>query len=307
MLAQVMAEVSYMQSLRSPSVLIEHQLKYAMHRQFGRPTFRPPNPQVLGLGVYWAFVGEQQRLTISGGGENIALAESMLGVSLVEAHQWTEMRLLEGPRDERIAELRTLGYNPESAQRAFESRLAYEVDFAAQIAAGSVKRKDLRKFVQMRELVHEHWEPLTRLLAEYGLTPGGVFGTDPRRVKQNREIIAQFADAIPSVRVAVDLKTEHFRNAQKRWSANAVRDIDALGAAVPYCDVVMPDKEMSDLLSRSKVAEDLGTTVVTSFPALQQVLPPLVDRAAALDGGTAGWGNGAAGFRVTAPPGLEDF
>jgi len=70
---------------------------------------------------------------------------------------------------------------------------------------------------------------------------------------------------------------------------------------VPYCNVVVADKEMGSLLSRSKVADDLGTTVVTNLPALLDILPPLVARANELGGDRTGWGNGA-GFRLDPPP-----
>ena len=56
-----------------------------------------------------------------------------------------------------------------------------------------------------------------------------------------------FADAIPSLRIAVDLKVELFRNPAKPWSMNAIHDIDALSMAVPYCHVVVPDREMARL------------------------------------------------------------
>ena len=54
----------------------------------------------------------------------------------------------------------------------------------------------------------------------------------------------------------MDLKAELFRNATKAWTLNAIHDIDALSLAVPYCHAVVPDKEMADLLARSRAAED---------------------------------------------------
>lgn len=40
---------------------------------------------------------------------------------------------------------------------------------------------------------------------------------------------------------------------------NALFDVDALGIAVPYCHVVVPDREMANLLSRSKAGPRSGT------------------------------------------------
>ncbi|WP_145964762.1 hypothetical protein [Rhodococcus rhodochrous] len=302
--ARTMAEISYMRTLRSPSVLVRHQLKCAMHQHLGRPAFRPKGPEVLGIGVQWAFVGEQGRLTLRGDDELVAQMEKLLPISLTELNQWAEFRVLAGPRDEDVPGLRVRGYDPESVQEKFKSRISYEMDLATQIARGAVKRSELRVVVQARELSHEHLPQLSELFAEYNLTIDGAFGTDPRRAKRNRKALSEFVDSVPSIRVAVDLKHHYFRNAQKPWSSNAVRDIDALGAALPYCDVVVADKEMGSLLSRSKVADDLGMTVVTTLPALLDLLPPLVERANELGGDRTGWGN-SAGFRLDTPPGFQ--
>ncbi|KDQ01600.1 MULTISPECIES: hypothetical protein [Rhodococcus] len=221
--ARTMAEISCMRTLRSPSVMVRHQLKYAMYRHFGRPAFRPVTPEVLGVGVRWAFVGEQGRLPFGSGDEQlVGKVEKLLPISLVELNQWAEFRVLAGPRDEDVPGLRTRGYDPESVQEKFKSRISYEVDLATQIANGAVTRSDLRVIVQARELSHEHLPQLAELFAEYNLTIDGAFGTDPRRAKRNRRAISEFTDSVPSIRVAVDLKHHYFRNAQKPWSSNAV-------------------------------------------------------------------------------------
>jgi len=58
-LARVMAPISQMQTFRSHSSLLRHQFLVALHETVGRPTFRPTQPQVIGIGVYWAFAGVQ--------------------------------------------------------------------------------------------------------------------------------------------------------------------------------------------------------------------------------------------------------
>jgi hypothetical protein len=77
-----------------------------------------------------------------------------------------------------------------------------------------------------------------------------------------------FEDAIPSLRIAVDLKVELFRNPAKPWSMNAILDIDALSMAMPYCHVVVPDSEMADLLPLSGAGPRHGTKVITRLSDL---------------------------------------
>jgi hypothetical protein len=90
---------------------------------------------------------------------------------------------------------------------------------------------------------------------------------------------AGFADTIPSLRIAVDLKVELLRNAAKPWTMNAIHDIDALSMAVPYCHVVVPDREMASLLSCSGTAPRNGTKIIITLSELPDALLELAEQA----------------------------
>ncbi|MFC8935686.1 hypothetical protein ACFT1A_26705 [Rhodococcus sp. NPDC057135] len=304
-LAHTIASISCMRTLRSPHVLIKHQLLTAMHEQIGLPTFRPAQVEVLHTGFYWAFQGVRTRgFTI--GAPDADIPEEVLRklpVSVTEINQWAEMRMLAGARDQDVEALRKVGYNPEGAALSFQQRVDFESEFAAKLRTGEVKPRnsdELRVFVQAREVMHEHIDTLNELFAEYRVPFSRTFGDgDP----SSRQAIVKFIDAVPSVRVAVDLKAHLFRNPQKVWTRNAVRDIDALSAAVPYCDVVVADREMTDLLARSGTASAMGTTVLRKISELIDVLPPLAERAQLLGDDRTGWGGST--FRIEALPGVD--
>jgi hypothetical protein len=59
--------------------------------------------------------------------------------------------------------------------------------------------------------------------------------------------------------------------------------------AVPYCDVVVPDKEIFSLMDRSKAGERNGAVVIRHLDDLIDVLPDLEDRARAIGGDHSGW------------------
>lgn len=63
-IARVMARIARGRTLRSRSGLVRHQLLTALHETLGRPAFRPPEPQILGLGVHWAFRGIEGFMTV---------------------------------------------------------------------------------------------------------------------------------------------------------------------------------------------------------------------------------------------------
>ncbi|MFJ1551706.1 hypothetical protein [Streptomyces sp. NPDC088246] len=187
-------------------------------------------------------------------------------------NQVVEFQVLAGPEDSEIEELRRLGYRPETVAASDRSRLAWEEFFADLLASDPISREELRVRVQARELVHEHMDVFGKLLTEYRIDLRRAVSFDPRRPLSGRPGMTAFADQVPSLRIAVDLKVELFRNRSKPWKVNAIHDIDALSIAVPYCHVVVPDSEMADLLSRSAVAQRNGTRILRRLRDLPDAL-----------------------------------
>lgn len=296
-LARTVASLSYMRTLRAPQVLVEHQFLTAMNAQFGRPTFRPAPIDVLGHGAHWAFRGEAGGFTFSSPEVETLIPRT----TMTEVNQWAEFRLFAGPRDDQVASLRANGYNPEAATASMSSRVDWEnYLYTALENEGMAKPSAtvLRFFVQAREVLHEHNRLLHELFHEYNMSVERTFiGKD---VKSARRKLTNFSDAVPSLRIAADLKTHLFRQ-QKPWTTNPIRDIDALAHAVPYSDVVVPDREMISLLTRSKTAQAFGTTIV-HLEDLPSALGPLAARAERLGDDRTGWGGNT--FRLDPPAGV---
>lgn len=89
-----------------------------------------------------------------------------------------------------------------------------ETFFAGLLADDDViSRPELRVRVQAREIVYEHYDLLSDLCAEYRLDLLQATGVDPACPKASRRRMIAFADRIPSVRIAIDV----------RWSCSATR------------------------------------------------------------------------------------
>lgn len=73
---------------------------------------------------------------------------------------------------------------------------------------------------------------------------------------------------MPSFDVAVTLKTPYHRNPDHRWTTNDVHDIDAMGSALPYCDIVVTDKAMASHIQRTGLSERLQTVALARLPEL---------------------------------------
>ncbi len=290
-LARTMASISYCRTLRARQILLRHQMLRAMHVTMGRPTFRPEVPEVLGTGVHWAFLGEPRHLVLRGP-DGVVDPETIEGMprSLRKANQLTELMVLAGPDDAEIGPLRDrFGYRPEAFIEVEANRLSWEASYVDVLADHPASRAELRVRLQARELLHEHLDLFQTLIREHGISLTRDLGSNPDRPRVSRQRLAAFADAIPSLRIAVDLKVELFRNASKSWSENAIHDIDALSIAVPYCHVVVPDREMATLLARSHAAERHGTLILAGLAGVPAALHQLAEQARNAPGDRTGW------------------
>lgn len=70
--------------------------------------------------------------------------------------------------------------------------------------------------------------------------------------------------AVPSLFVLTELRRLRYANPAQGFKRTDMNDLRALSVAVPYCDVVVTDKAMVDLLMRSTLPEKYGTKVFTS-------------------------------------------
>lgn len=288
-LASVMAPISRFVNLAPTSSLVRHQLRAAFHEIFGRPAFRPAAPQVLGRGAFWAMLGSEAPLQIIDDQGPITEAHRPGVSSQVRAlNQLAETMLISGPADDEIAYLRTMGYQPEEADKSTQSRLAWEADFARKLKTAMPSRDELRVWLMARELTHEYLDAFNDLLAEYRINLPLTLGASLDATGSLREPMMKLSDLVPTMRVAADMKLEAFRNQQRQWTRNLMHDIDWLSHAVPYCRVVVPDRDAADLLRRSKADEVLGTQVVTQLSDLPAELDKLVPEVRTLED-RSGW------------------
>lgn len=198
--------------------------------------------------------------------------------------------VLAGPADDEVGILRDqYGYRPEAVAEVEADRLDWEAAYADLLAEQSLTRAELRGRLAVRELLHEHRKTYEALISEYRINLDRELGYDPDRPNVSRRRLIAFTDSIPSLRIAVDLKTELFRNPSKPWTMNPIHDIDALSMAVPYCHIVVPDREMADLMSRSGTGQRYGTKIITDLSALPDALPELVEQARCAPGDRTGW------------------
>ena len=185
---------------------------------------------------------------------------------LNEAELELNRQVLDGPSPQDKAKLRAQGYRPELILKSYVDEAAAEDNWARLLdQEPRWRRGRLRDAVTAREVAFYISNILKPAATVRGLA---AFDEIVRGVREPRRAF----DAMPSFDVSVSLKTEIHRNAQHRWTNNHVHDIHALASTLPYCDVVVTDREMASLIRRSKLDQHLGTTVLHRLEDLPDLL-----------------------------------
>lgn len=164
--------------------------------------------------------------------------------------------------------LRKHGYRPEVAAASSRSRVDFEKHLASSLGAEPVSARELRVYLVCRELVHEYLDPFNEVCAEYGISLRRHLGFDTETPGAGRPKMMRFAEALPTVKVAVDLEYGLYRDKNRTWTLNHLSDIDAVAVAAPYCRVVVPDTDTASRAKQTKTAEALGTVITASLVEL---------------------------------------
>ncbi len=148
------------------------------------------------------------------------------------------------------------------ATRAANDRAKHERDQAERLAGEPRWRRGrLRDVVAARYTMIEALEKLNDALAFYGLTIEEFAGG-------SIEDARAFTDSMPSADVYISLMTAAHSNPQTIWEPNDIYDIDAMSAAVAYCDVVVTERHRAHLLNAGGVAQRHGTIVLSDVADL---------------------------------------
>jgi hypothetical protein len=187
-------------------------------------------------------------------------------------NQYCEFSLIAGPADAEIPNLEKLGYvDPRFFETNAGNRLAWEESYVEQ-AAKFNSREELRVALFAREITHEYGVTLQTILNEYRLSLGSIVSGSKAN---SRAQMMAFSERVPTMRIAVDMKRDLFRNPSRPWTWNMLRDIDALSVAVPHCDVVVGDRDALHQLRRSGAPGRYGTTVTEKLEDLPDLLMDL--------------------------------
>ena len=270
--ADAMEELSDFTYILGRPSLVELEITAGLDKLYGRPVSYESVP-LLQNSAIWAFGHNSGfRFVNECTGEDLEprlrkeLGDETFEKRLAEMNYIRERKLLEGPQDAEIADLRKRGYAPETHKVGMQGRLDFELATSAVLNKNpSWRRGRLRDLVFAREIAHEWMQPFVRHLQQRE--------QDGFRHDIPEDLVALWA-AMPQVQVTVSMKTHYHRNSAHRWKINHIADIDALSIAYAYCDALLTDAEARAALLNSPELRGFGTLV----PGNAQAMADWLDR-----------------------------
>jgi hypothetical protein len=271
-LREVIERVSSYRVITSRVVIAQHEVEALLDRMVG-PSPHPINAMdYLDWGIARAFgmVGGFRVMNVDTE-EDVTLevrskhpdGPDAFDMILMKAELDLNRKSLEGPTSAEEPGLREAGWDPRAAYEVAERRAAQEIEQVGRFNDDpSWRGERLRDVISAREVLIE----INRMLGE-GMAARGA-SLDDLFDENDIEATRRSLDSMPSYDVSVSLKTAYHRNPEHSWKPNHIHDIDALASTVPYCDIVVTDREAASHLHRTGVADRFGTTALSTLSDL---------------------------------------
>ena len=267
-LRQAIEKISRFSVVTSLHVVASHEVEALLNMVIG------PNPKPFGFvnyldwGVMRAAGLDGRPCVVDRDGKDVTEEvfenypdKEYLASTLWEGLMDLNRSVIDGPGPEKIAEFRRGGYNPDKLLAPYSEIARLEEDLLKQLDEDPryrINPSRLRKLVSARYVYHLLNETMKSAFRSRGIELlEEVFrpGTDDVCV----------LDRMPSFDVFVSLMTSLHKNPKHMWKQNHIHDVFALALTVPYCDVVVTDKEMSSHVKRTGVGKRMGTVVVSKL------------------------------------------
>jgi hypothetical protein len=257
-LAAVMRELSKHHAIAPVSQVLPAELDAALHGRFGKPGV--PRPvQVFGVGVWFALGVERERYRVP--------ADQVLppGVrAQVEAlvNDLLEWAAIAGPGEG----IPVPGMAENNSYSGFGDRFSDgERRLARLLAQEQVRPQELPHYIHTSEIL-DIFDDLNEALDRAGITVEESEG-----MSSAEGLTALLAD-LPSRAFAVEIRKLRHANPQTIWDRNDLDDFGALAVAVPYCDVVVTERQWVHLIREARLDRRFGTVVLSDVRRLPEAL-----------------------------------
>ncbi|CAO5151190.1 PIN domain-containing protein [Frankia sp. AiPs1] len=253
-LATTMAGLSKFHTIAPPHVIVPAEIDAAMTSHCGG---RRRSANIFGVGVNHAFGSDipLDRMKLPDDSAIPPALRIQLGEAFVHM---MEFAALADPAGTLALMLETARKFQEAAQKFADGQTA----LAGQIDAHKLRHR-LGDVVTGTEIV-DIIEPLITSCSRHGI--------EPMEFVSDRDRVHRFLEDLPSRWVTRELRRLRHRNPQQRWHPHDLNDVNALSAAVPYCDIVVTERQWARHINSSGLSDRYGTTVLHDLSKIPEVL-----------------------------------
>ena len=256
--ANVMAVLSRFNAITSTKKIVDEELALALNKRFGRPAFLV-KVRKFGVGVSFALEGEAKRFHVTGSSDEAReQLEAQLGRSIAELEDEinavAEYELLKQPPKDYWDQIPD--YDPYAARRVADRELeSFNVMLTSLRTNADYASRPL-DVICARQLFFDIEENYVHALANAGYS----MNRPPRL--NSREALTDFLMSMPSRRVTTMMQFYYLQDIDRDWTINDLRDIAALAAAIPYCNMVVTDNKAWDAaVKRAHLDREFGTGI----------------------------------------------
>jgi hypothetical protein len=256
-LTMVMAEFSRFHAIASVPDVLPGELDRALKQRYGKPVF--PHPlQPFGVGVAHAFANPAFKYRLPEDVDVDAYTKARLEE---QASLLIEHALLAGPPQGVPVPGMQDGRYRLYGQRYVEA----ETKIAEGLRQHDPRRLHLSDWIAATEVI-DILQPLNEAFARAPIGKREAPELDTA-VGMTRLLMD-----LPSRAVTYELRRLRQQSRDTKWEPNDLDDIASLAVAIPYCDVVVTEKQWSHMARRAELDQRFNTVILHDLKELAAVL-----------------------------------
>jgi hypothetical protein len=246
-LADTMLLVSRLAAIAPPHVIVPWEVETALIEVFGLSRPAPPPLSVFGSGANYALGTDLVTFSspVEIGGQRLSPSERACATAFGQAAlERLVLGNIGGPDGLRSAVAlhgRTTGEQFVAGQHLVRDEIA---------RLGRHRLDDAMTGTALGDIA----QPIIAACERLNISPDDVFGA-------HRDTLHALIEAMPSRWVERELRRARQSNPQSRWESNDLNDVTALSIAVPYCRVVVTERQWAGVINTRKINRRFGTVV----------------------------------------------
>jgi hypothetical protein len=257
-LAMVMAELSRFHAIASAPDVLPGELDRALRKRYGKPVF--PRPlQVFGVGIAHAFANPDFKYRLP---EEVRVDPHTKARLEEQATLLLEHTVLAGPaQGVPVPGMEENNRYSVHGQRYVEA----EQKIAEGLRQHDPGRQHLADWIAKTELV-DILQPLNEAFAR-----GPIAKQESTELDTAEGMTGLLMD-LPSRVVTYELRRLQHQSRDTKWKPNDLADVALLSVAIPYCDVVVTEKQWCHMARRAKLDRRFDTVILHDLKELAAVL-----------------------------------